>query len=450
MLVQELERSLLRDDENAGNELVLRELRRTIRAAAQPVPRIGDAARLFFAPLEPFLVDSRDERKRIGRIPRDCLEPMWVWIGRDLIPAEAKAVSEDINRALAANDRAKVDQMVRALQECALQRMRDMVDTDEKAQRRLAAQVGTPRAVEALGAAISVLSLRDVLADFGRRLPKHIRAFDGDIDWVKSQLDKTAHSASEDGADRKAEIYLYGLLLVMSRLAAPWQLIRVATRAAESDAAARIAETPYAIAITLVLAETESLIGELRTELKAKRPTVSILKAIHDSVRGLRTEMDMMAESPWSRQLAGIRAEVSNLLKSEIETTPGFVRRLLRPRPAKDIGPGTLLDSIDVNEAEMRVELICTCRRYANELAVNEAAMRVYSELTLYLESATKGLLDSLRHAGDADRAFRQSQVDAAIRFCRIVFGSEYAGLLAKAAEVAAQTGTVERRPLRA
>jgi hypothetical protein len=126
------------------------------------------------------------------------------------------------------------------------------------------------------------------------------------------------------------------------------------------------------------------------------------------------------------------------------------VRRLLRPRPAKDIVPGSLLDSIDVSEAEIRVEFVDACRHYANELAVNEATMRAHSELTLYLEAGTKVLLDSLRHAGDADRPFRQSQVEAAIRFCRTVFGGEYAGLLAKAADVAVQTGTAERKPVRA
>jgi hypothetical protein len=138
------------------------------------------------------------------------------------------------------------------------------------------------------------------------------------------------------------------------------------------------------------------------------------------------------------------------LLKAEIESTPGFVRRLLRPRPAKEITPGAVLDAIDVNEGEKRVELVSACRQYASELAVNEATMRTHSELTLYLETGTKILLDSLRVAGDADLPFRQSQVDAAIRFCRIVFGVEYAGLLAKAAEVAVHVTANERKPVRA
>ena len=70
MLVTELERGMLRGDEAAGNEFVLQELRRTIRAAGQAVPRIGDAARLFFAPLEPFLIDDGADHKRVGWLAR--------------------------------------------------------------------------------------------------------------------------------------------------------------------------------------------------------------------------------------------------------------------------------------------------------------------------------------------------------------------------------------------
>jgi hypothetical protein len=454
MLVQELERGLLRGGESAGNEVVLQELRRAIRADAQPVPRIGDAARLFFAPLEPFLIDARAEHKRVGRIARVSLEPIWSWIGRDLMAAETKALSEDINRALLADDRTKAEQLVRALHERAILRMKDTlseIGSDERGRRRLAVQVGTPRAMEDLSTMIALLPLRDVLADFARWLPNHIRIFDRDeIDAATKQIDAVALPSFADGGMRKADFFLYGLILVTNRLAAPWQLIRIATRAAESDHTARVAETPYAAAVTLVLSEAESMVEELRSELRAGRPIVSILKAIHDAARGLRSEMDLSVESAWSRQLAAIRAEVSSLLKAEIEATPGFVRRLLRPRPAKEIAPGSLLESIDVNEAEMRVEFVGACRQYASELAVNEVTTRAHSELTLQLETGTKVLLDSLRHAGDGDRPFRQSQVDAAIRFCRTVFGSEYASLLAKAAEVAVQTGTTERRPARA
>ncbi len=98
----------------------------------------------------------------------------------------------------------------------------------------------------------------------------------------------------------------------------------------------------------------------------------------------------------------------------------------------------------------MLVEFVGACRTYANELAVNEATVRSYSELQQYLESGTKVLIDSPHQAGNADRRFRQSQMDAATRFCRIVFGADYAGLLAKAAEIAIQGAAAECKPARA
>jgi|SRR5271169_559120 len=454
--VQQLERNLLRGEEGGGNDLVLQELRRAIRADAQQVPRIGDAARMFFAPLEPFLIDGRADHKRIGRIARVSLEPIWGWIGRDLIPAEVKALGDDINRALLIDDRHRADQLVRTLHDRSIRRIRDAVAEiggDEKARRRLAVQVGTPRAIEDLNTIVSILSLREVLADLARRLPSQLRTFeDEQIDPVRALLDTvTAQPALDKLGSHRSDVFLYGLILVMNRMAAPWQLIRIATRAAVSDDTARIADTPYAAAVTVVLGEAENMVAELRAEIKAGHPVVSMLKGIHDTARELRSEIDLSFDSPWSRQLAAIRSDVSILLKSEIETTPGTVRRLLRPRPAKDIPPGSLLDPLDVDEAESRVEFVGACRHYAAELAISEVTMRAHSELTQILETGTKILLDSLRQAGDDDQPFRQSQVEAAIRFCRPVFGAEYASLLAKAAEVAVQAAVPpERKPARA
>ncbi|HWX72351.1 MAG TPA: hypothetical protein VNY79_07625 [Xanthobacteraceae bacterium] len=455
MLVTELERGVLRGDEAAGNEFVLQELRRTIRAAGQAVPRIGDAARLFFAPLEPFLIDDGADHKRVGRLARVSLEPIWEWIGRDLMPAEAKALSDDINRALVADDGVKAELLTRALHERAIQRIKETIDAagaDEKMRRRLVVQVGTPRAFEDVDSLLRILVLRDVLGDLARRrLPKHLRTFEREqIDQVKALVEAAAAQKSPDLAARKTDIFVCGLVLVMGRLALPWQLIRLATRAAESDDAARVAETPFANAVAIVLSEIECMVSESRVELKARRPATSLLKGIHDAARGLRTEMDLSVDSPWSRQLAAIRTDISALLKAEIESTPGRVRRLLRPRPPNEIAPGALLDAIDVSDTEMLVEFVDACRSYANELAVNEVTARTWLELQHYLETADKGLLDALRQAGAADRPFRQSQAEAAIRFCRTVFGADYAGLLAKAAEIAVQTGTVERKSVRA
>jgi hypothetical protein len=202
MLVAELERGVMSGEESAGNELILQELRRTIRVEGQPAsPRMGDGARIFFTPVEPFLIDDAADHKRAGRLSRVSLEPIWEWIARDLIPAEAKALGEDINRALLANDRVKAEQRTRALQDRTLLRIREAVASvigDDKARRRLAVQVGTPRALEDLATLTGILANRDLLSELARRLPNHLRTFERDqIDSVKVLLESAIAQKSQ-------------------------------------------------------------------------------------------------------------------------------------------------------------------------------------------------------------------------------------------------------------
>jgi len=184
------------------------------------------------------------------------------------------------------------------------------------------------------------------------------------------------------------------------------------------------------------------MVGELKAELRSGRgvATGALLKGIHDAARGMRTEINMSTDSPWGKQLAALRTEISNLLKSEIESLPGRVRRLLRPRPTKEIGANATLDAGDVAETETLIEFVSICRNYASELAVSEMTQRAYSDVHHYLDTSTQSLVDALRNAGDNDRVFRKSQLDAAARFCAKMFGQEYADLLTKAGSMPANT----------
>ena len=83
----------------------------------------------------------------------------------------------------------------------------------------------------------AILQAREALALIGDRLPGHVRNLaDAQLDAAKAALDYPAA--------QWASILPYALVLAMSRLAAPWQLIRLAVKAAQSDDAARIAATP--------------------------------------------------------------------------------------------------------------------------------------------------------------------------------------------------------------
>jgi hypothetical protein len=434
LLMIELERGLLRGEDMTGAELVLQELRRDARDNARP-KRPGNLARLFFQPLEPLLVDDTATHSHPGRIARVVLEPVWEWIGRDLMPGEAKAVTDQVARAFEDGETERAEELARGFQDRAAVRIEEALAaarSDDKTRRRLAGQIGTPRALQDVTAILIVLKARQTLAAFGAQLPNHIKSLDdSNIAPVKAMIDSLAA--------RDPTLFVYLLVITMSRLATPWQLIRLATRAAGGDNASRIAETPYAITVDIVLAEIQRLLGELKADLRSGRGGVgALLKSIHDGARGVRSEINFSYESPWARGLAALRTQVSDLLKGEIETLPGRVRRLLRPRPIKEIAPNSALDESDVAETEAQIEFVNTCRVYAGELALSELTTRTWSDLEHYLDPATAALVENLRVAGDSDRPFRQSQLDAAVRFCRKVFGEDYAALMLKARDVAA------------
>src|SRR4051794_10019879 len=265
LLLAELERAAARGDEVPGGTFILEELRRDAEEVRPPEPkptapsptavaaapatleplagadRLGSAARFFFAPLEPFLVDEKLDQWNRGRVARAALEPVWQWVCRDVMPAEAKAYADELARILLTNDRAMSERLARAFQDVAAQRMRDAltaVQDNVKARQRLAGQLGMPRATEHLGEVIGILRARDALAVFASRLPAQIRNLaDEQLANMRALLD------SPVGGHR--DVFVYALILVMNRLVTPWQLVRLAVKAAESDVATKILGTPY-------------------------------------------------------------------------------------------------------------------------------------------------------------------------------------------------------------
>jgi hypothetical protein len=433
LLMAELERGRLRGEELPAIGLILRELREGAPHEHALPPRIGDPPRLFFAPVEPFLIDDSSGRKRPGRIARMSLEPIWRWISTDLMQAETSTYAQETNRLLLAGDIEKAEAQARTLADDVVARAEAALAAlhgDAKAERRVAGRIGTPNALEELNDVLVIFKARDELAAFGSCVAPHIRNLaDEQLENVNSLLASLLV--------RRQDLFLYGLLLVLSRLGARWQLARLAVRSAETDVAARIAQTPAALAITLVLDDIELQAMQLRDALQARdiESVIVLVKDIHDAARGLRTELDLSGHQPWSRRLAAVRAEISAATEAQIVSVPGRVHRLLRPR-AK--GEATVLDDRDIAEVEALIDLVNACRTYAAELAINEATLRVQSQLQHYLDTGMAPLLDGLRQAGTAERALRQAQIDAAVRFAAKIFGSEYAAVLVKAADVAA------------
>ncbi len=443
LLMREFERAIERGEDTTVASFVLEQLRKVVRASDDEAqPRTNDPARLLFRPLEPFLVEANFP-VRPGQVRRASLLPVWQWLVRDGAPEQSREFEAVLARVRQGGPTSDLEPAIRKLQLAAadaILKIASPVPGGDK--QRALARVGPPDVIADLLPIALVLQAREAFDTLGSRLPSYLRMFaDQQIAVVSASLNVASLQTPQ--------LLPFALSLVMQRLAAPWQIIRLAIKMAASDDEIRVAATPYGVAVTIALHDLSFLAVRLRTDIKRGHfdSVAEHLKALHDGVRGLRTELDLRNDSTWGKQLTSIRADISNALQSEIDSVPGRVRRLLRQRADKDIAASARLDPSEVDETAALIDFVAVCRTYASELAINEVTLRTYSDLQHYVERSTEALVQSLR-AGDAKaRAYRQMQVATAIRFCDVLFGHDYASLMSRAAENA-MTG--ERKPSRA
>jgi hypothetical protein len=442
LLMREFERAIERDEDVTVANFVLEQLRKVVRGTDEEArPRTDDPARLLFRPLEPFLVEGNIP-VRPGQIRRASLLPVWRWLIGEGAPDQAREFEAELFRIRETGTTAGLDAAIGKFQGAAAEAIGRIATPVPGEKQRALVRVGPPEVVEDLVSIGSVLQGRDALDTLNYRLPKFLRVFaDTQIASMGASLNVAALQTRQ--------LLPFVLSLVMQRLSAPWQIIRLAINMAASDDEVRVAATPYGVAVSIALYDLSFLAASLRADIKRGHfdNVAEHLKILHDGVRGLRTELDLRNDSSWGKQLTSIRAETSNALQSEIDSVPGRVRRLLRQRADKDISIGARVDAGEVDETAALIDFVAVCRTYASELAINEVTLRTYSDLQHYVEQSTEALVQSLRGGDIKTRAYRQMQVEAAIRFCDVLFGHDYASLMSRAAENAL---TGERKPSRA
>jgi hypothetical protein len=429
LLMREFERAIERDEDSSVATLVLEQLRKVARGTDEEVhPRTDDPARLVFRTLEPFLIEGGYPR-RPGQIRRASLIPVWQWLTRDGAPEQARELEAALAAMRNTATLSAIEPPVRTFQRAAAEAIAKIA-TPAGDDRRALARIGAPDVIEDLLPIGAILQAREALDTLHARLPSYFRNL--------GETEVASVAKALNVASLQTPLLLpFALSLVMQRLPAPWQIIRLAIRMAASDDEIRVAATPYGVAVTIALHDLSYLAALLRTDIRHGHfeHVAEHLKMLHDGVRGLRTELDLRHDSAWGKQLTSIRADISNALQSEIDRVPGRVRRLLRQRADKDISSGASLDGGDVDETAALIDFVAVCRTYASELAINEVTLRTYSDLQQYVEKSTEALVQALRGGDARTRQYRRMQVQAAIRFCELLFGPDYASLMGRAAE---------------
>jgi hypothetical protein len=332
-LLSELERLQLCGLEMPGAAAVLEALRAEFRKAGQPANRAVNSTKYFFAPLEPLLIDGDPDHPNPGRISRGSLAPIWEWISRDLLPTMARDYAAQMKDLIVTDKKREAQQAAAIFQTKVVKSLENTLASPEAAE-QVRIKLGTYTASHCvfndLTKIVCALRARDALAKFDKTLPDKIARFDDDrvaaMTKLLDEFGKTNHEALP-----------FALTLIANRLKIPWQLVRLATKAAPSKDAAEVAAAPYAIVVSMVLDRLEDKKFALRLALKNNRVLVArqLLSEIYDTEYALQVRIDQVEQSDWGARLRKLMDAIAALVDAEVSRFPPKIGHVLGSRSLK-------------------------------------------------------------------------------------------------------------------
>ncbi|MBC9883293.1 hypothetical protein G8O24_39065 [Bradyrhizobium sp. INPA01-394B] len=340
-LLAELERLHLLGEDIPHSEPLIAALRAEFRSTGDNHYRVGNPSRYFFEPLEPVLVDKAPEQANSGQIARGSLAPIWSLVTEQLLRTMAADYIANAKNAIAADKQSEARQMAQAFQKKVSISLNGLLGSAEGAasiRDGLMAYTSSHATFDDLKKMLRYLDMQRELQDFGRALPSKIARLEG------ASLDKVLALLSALRAKR-VDTVPFALTILSKRLEIPWELLSVATAPADDRTAARIAASPFAIAVSMVLDQIEEKHVLLLFALRNNRPVRAreIVGEIYRIEQALRTEIELKG-SGWARQLDELMAAVQAAIDAEISTIPGDHRHLThilespRLRPDQSFG----------------------------------------------------------------------------------------------------------------
>ena len=339
-LLAELERLHLLGQGIPRTEALIAALRGEFRETGQSHYRVGNPSRYFFEPLEEVLVNRAPEHVNNGQIARGSLAPIWSLITEKLLPSMAADYIASAKKVIVANDLNEAQRMAATFRKKIVTYLNGVLSSADgvaTVRAGLEAYTSSRAIYDDLTKMLRLMHAHEALAEFSGRLPPKIKGFDSDsLAKILGLLDTLRA--------KHADVVPFALTITANRLETPWHLICLATKVAGSRAVSKIAATPYAAVVPMVLDQIDDKRLKLVDAFKQNRiplgkEILGEIYAIEEAVLA-RVALD---GSDWGNRLQDLMAAIEVALEAEINSLPTDQRNLThilassRQRPSQSL-----------------------------------------------------------------------------------------------------------------
>lgn len=432
-LVHGLEEAIARGERDPNHKLILTLAREAFLRNQPPIARIGTAKRVFYKPLEPFLISEVLPQKQRSRIHRASLDPIWNWIERDLAKDRVAGAIHDLEKALDEGEASEVEAAARALRARVLAVVREylaaLLATPE-GHRRLSGHLGGQRVLDDLRDMVDIFEAERALSAFLKGIAEHVIADRRSVEPVKGAFANFVRV--EPG---KA---VFALAALTPRFDPPEDFLRFVVEAVGSDDLAAVIRSDYAPAIELTLTEISRLIERFSKLPRSVANIAAIqgtVRQYHRWIRTFEVVFEVGPSSEWGRRLAEFRSTMATRVASLIEPAPILARRALRPvRTERGLQPP---DQDVVAEALVAVSLLDTAGTARDSLALNRLLPETRKSVEQVVETMTNGIIAELKGCSEGERQILTEYADTGISLSAAVFGDDYAAVIRRGRSVA-------------
>jgi hypothetical protein len=339
-LLAELERLHLLGQGIPRTEALIAALRGEFRETGQSHYRVGNPSRYFFEPLEQVLVNRAPEHVNSGQIARGSLAPIWSLITEKLLPSMAADYIASAKQVIVANDLNEAQRMAATFRKKIVTYLNGVLSSADgvaTVRAGLEAYTSSRAIYDDLTKMLRLMHAHEALAEFSGRLAPKIKGFDSDsLAKILGLLDALRA--------KHADVVPFALTITANRLETPWHLICLATKVAGSRAVSKIAATPYAAVVSMVLDQIDDKRLKLVDAFKQNRIPLGkeILGEIYVIEEAVLARVALDG-SDWGNRLQDLMAAIEVALEAEINSLPTDQRNLThvlassRQRPSQSL-----------------------------------------------------------------------------------------------------------------
>ena len=441
-----LERARLMGEEGLPYDLIMSSLRPALEKCEGPRPGLSDPLRHFCSPFEGLLVDRRDPVGHARQILRTSIDPVWLWLSRELLPDALPDLTERIIEHTLADDIDALESSVAVLHaSCSAALLSVMEETrkDVAQRRKLERQLGGDDILEDARLMGEALTVAPFLLEVEKTLPNKFDSLDDDQVALVSEIYKDASDVSPEHA-------IYVPLVLMSRLSAPWQVLRLARKVAGLGNDAALNRSGLSELGEIFLHEIEDIADRFEGQRPGKTDLNRMacdIKRFASISQGFIGEIDTRRVSDWGHRILAARAKLSASITEEMSR---FQQDIAKALPLHQVGSygkngprrpdvSHAPDAARVDKARCDMQFLKNIGPFADSIGVQAHSHTILQQVETYLVAYEDGLIEEIRKTHDDERENALACLNVVIGIRDMMGQAEAAAVLRRRARVAAQ-----------